>query len=300
MNKNCIVYQAYGHIDILNEACYSILSFLKVHGKDQSLAKICIYTDNESYFREVFGSHADQFIFEIINKDLVTKWKGSINFVHRVKIEVLKHFTENHAFEHILYLDSDVCFTNSITSIFSKIEEGQFCMHEFEGQLNNSKFPLIRKFGKYIRHHKAQFESAGLFIDSVSKVWNAGLIGFSIQQKEVLKEVIHFTDVFYPIYPKHIVEQFGFSFCLSKRGHVVESNANVFHYWSFKEFRKVLKEFFEFYKTSTLDQKINNVDVISPIVLGADKRKYDSMHWLPKAFRKLNKNRWVIPAYQLK
>ena len=49
---NFLVYQAYGHIEILHEALYSILSYLRVSGHlpEEEQAQIVVYTDNEALF----------------------------------------------------------------------------------------------------------------------------------------------------------------------------------------------------------------------------------------------------------
>jgi hypothetical protein len=296
MGGKYIVYQAYGSEDILNEALYSILSFYKVHGADDRSICIVVYTDSPLHFESVLGK--DKVSFKLIDAAKIKQWRGSIDFVHRVKIEVLSDFMSTLESDNVLYLDSDIYFLKPVHELFDQMNKGVLMMHEFEGELNNSSFSLIRKMGKFISSHQSDLTSKGFEVPLNSGVWNAGVIGFNSSKKFLLSKVLCFTDTFYAMYPKHIAEQFGFSLYLSKEGKVFNSASYFFHYWSFKEFRKVLKEFFEYHKSSDVEKIISEMDYVSPVVLGEPKRIYDTMHWLPKAFRKLRKNRWEIPEYR--
>lgn len=298
MGRKYIVYQAYGSEAILNEALYSILSFYKIHGQDYRDITIVVYTDHPLYFESVLGK--DRVLCKSLNADQVKQWRGAIDFVHRVKIETLIDFTSSLADDLVLYLDSDIVFLKSVEELFDKIREGVFVMHEFEGKLNSSKFPLIVKMGKFIKGHQKELSARGFEVTVDTGVWNAGVIGFQSSKKNLLTKVLCFTDAFFTLYPKHIAEQFGFSLYLSKEGTVFNSSEYLFHYWSFKEFRGVLYDFFQYHRTQHNDfvKVLQEIDYISPIKLGEPKRIYDKMHWLPKAFRKLKKNRWEMPTYK--
>ncbi|MDB5274617.1 MAG: hypothetical protein JWO58_2984 [Chitinophagaceae bacterium] len=297
MGKKYIVYQAYGSEDILNEALYSMLSFYNIHGLEERDIKLVIYTDRPTHFESVLGK--DRITCRLIDAAQIKQWRGDIDFVHRVKIETLLNFTATTADEDaILYLDSDIYFLKPVHDLFGQISNGTMIMHEFEGRLNESTFPLIRRMGKFIKAHQQQLSSKGFEVPVNSGVWNAGVLGFSSSKKYVLTKVLCFTDSFYKLYQKHIAEQFGFSLYLSKEGTVFNSTSYLFHYWSFKEFRSVLKDFFYHHQSASLEKLMSEIDYISPAVLGEPKRIYDTMHWFPKAFRKLRKNRWEMPAYK--
>jgi hypothetical protein len=297
MGKKYIVYQAYGSEDILNEALYSMLSFYKIHGLEERNIKLVVYTDQPTHFESVLGK--DRITCKPIHADQIKQWRGDIDFVHRVKIETLINFTSSTTDEdEILYLDSDIYFLKPVYDLFEQINKGTMIMHEFEGRLNKSTFPLIRRMGKFIKGHQSQLSSKGFEVPVSSGVWNAGVLGFSSSKKYVLAKVLCFTDNFYKLYPKHIAEQFGFSLYLSQEGPILNSASYLFHYWSFKEFRKVLRDFFYYHQSASVEKLMDEIDHISPMALGEPKRIYDTMHWLPKAFRKLRKNRWQMPAYK--
>lgn len=296
MKEKYIVYQAYGNKDILNEALYSILSFYKVHGLNQQEISIIVYTDTPSHFESVLGNGL--VVYHSLNPSIIKEWRGAIDFVHRVKIKTLIDFTTPLQNSAVLYLDSDIYFLKPVNELFRQIAHGTFMMHEFEGRLNDSPFPLILKMGKFIRRHADQLSAQGLEVPLDSPVFNAGVIGFNTSKKLLLNKVLCFTDIFYTHYPKHIAEQFGFSFYLSKEGNVYSTCEYFFHYWRFKEFRTILKDFFHHHHSSGIENIIAELDKVSPVTLGESKKEYDTLHWLPKAFRKLRKNRWKMPDYK--
>lgn len=298
MGRKYIVYQAYGSEAILNEALYSMLSFYKIYGENYRGIALVVYTDNPLHFESVLGK--ERIECRSLSADQVKQWRGAIDFVHRVKIETLIDFTSDMQDDQVLYLDSDIVFLKPVDELFDKIKQGLFVMHEFEGKLNASKFPLIVKMGKFIKGHQKELNAKGFDVPVDTGVWNAGVIGFEASRKSLLTKVLCFTDVFFTLYPKHIAEQFGFSLYLSKQDVVFNSSEYLFHYWSFKEFRGILHDFFQYHKTMghDLEKLLQEMDYISPIKLGEPKRNYDKMHWLPKAFRKLKKNRWEMPVYK--
>jgi hypothetical protein len=296
MNTNYIVYQAYGSIDILNEALYSMLSFYSVHGLDQKGIKLIVYTDTPEHFESILGK--EKIDCRQIDSKRIQEWRGAIDFVHRVKIETLIHFSADIVDANILYLDSDISFMHPVNEIFQGISAGHLFMHDEEGALNSSKFPMILKMGKFIKSHKTQLSNVGITIAEDTRTWNAGVLGFNSSQKHLLKKVLCFTDQFYKLYPKHIAEQFGFSLYFGREGNVKTASKELFHYWSFKEFRIVLKDFFAYHENSDLQKLLEEIDLISPMVIGQPKAEYDKLHWFPKAFRKMRKERWIMPDYK--
>ena len=81
---NYLIYQAYGNPDILNEALFSIISYLR----QPISATVIVYTDNPAHFRAVLGEMAGVAYIFIYSKKW-REWRGEINFVHQVKIKVL-------------------------------------------------------------------------------------------------------------------------------------------------------------------------------------------------------------------
>src|ERR1043165_8489428 len=119
-----IVMQAYGSQDILNECAFALLSLTRQQTEDdlQNLTVI-IYTDQPAFFKS-FKDCPLGVRLRDVSQALINQWRGSIDFVHRVKIEVLRDAVKN-LDGQILYLDTDVCFAEPVTTIFEHIRKGK-------------------------------------------------------------------------------------------------------------------------------------------------------------------------------
>ncbi|NDC42094.1 MAG: hypothetical protein EBZ77_11185, partial [Chitinophagia bacterium] len=169
-----IVMQCYGNEDIFFECAYSLLTLSRQYaGEESSLPEIWIYTDNPEWFHR-FRNCPLPLHFEKLDAALLQQWRGQIQFVHRVKIELLLHFTQQRS-GSILYLDTDMVFTHRLEALWSAIDAGQLCMHLYEGVVSARNNPIFRKLDRYLRTapNKAV---AGKNLQDVA-MWNAGLLG---------------------------------------------------------------------------------------------------------------------------
>lgn len=296
---NYLVYQSYGHIDILNECLYSILSLLKHYPGDMNF-QILIYTDQPEFFSVL---PEDKAKCVPLDKDTIDLYKGPHKFVHRVKIETLLHcsFQFN---GKIIYADSDIYFLKPIDELFEKISEESFVMCNKEGEINKGSNLVFKKFAAFVAKNKVYLKLHRINLPENAVMWNAGVLGFPSSRIDILKEVLRINDLIYNNFASHVVEQMSFSFCLSEEGKLHESTDTLFHYWNFKEFRKVLSEFFDHHQNnnSPLEKMIEGVDSVRPDVLIVPKLEYQNLPLIPKALRKLRgtKNRWKLPEYKIK
>lgn len=240
MNKNYLLFQAYGKKEVKYECKFALLHLLKFTFHKQ----ICpvIYTDEPSTFEEILNLFVQHEII-IIDLDLISQWKGSFNFTHRVKIEILKHFLTSHP-GIVLYCDTDCYFIRSPEDIYKNIAPGSFYMHTREGYINKKTHYSFKKWERFLMGNpeilglKQQAEINSL------EMWNAGVIGMHSDDILLLDEVLKLTDNIYPSFSKHIVEQFAFSFIFQKKGKILPASAYVFHYWYLKEFASYLELIF--------------------------------------------------------
>src|SRR4051812_28433236 len=107
--KTVVVYQAYGREDILQQNLFSIISLFKKHEGLSAVHKILIYTDNPKFFQKFLGPQ-DLIQYEHMNPERLEKWRGQIQFVHRVKIEMLKHASQLFPNQNLFYMDGDTYF----------------------------------------------------------------------------------------------------------------------------------------------------------------------------------------------
>lgn len=238
---NYLIYQAYGAPDILNEALFSILSFLR--REETTDAQIIIYTDNPAHFRAVLGD-LPTLHYEVIEPEQWREWRGAIDFVHRVKIKVLQHAaTAYHG--NFLYLDTDTVFQAPPQPIFAAIAAGERFMHVSEGSLGGGN-KLSKKVNRVVQQPagRAALTQAGGPIAPTTTMYNAGALGFRSADAPLLAEVLHLTEALYRLYPKHVMEQLAFSAVWQRAGVVREAAPWVYHYWELKEIRPVLGALF--------------------------------------------------------
>lgn len=227
--KTYFVYQAYGRQDILNECAFSIITLLKQYPD----SNVVVYSDNKVFFTKIFGERVE---IVPIDNQIIQRWKGNIDFVHRVKIEVLLDFFEKYQ-AHCFYVDSDTIFTGSPEQTINGINKHEIYMHVKEGVIKDKINPIFKKMYKFLKQHTD--------VPVTSEMWNAGMIGIHNDYKNKLIDVLNLTDKWFKIYPKHVIEQFAFSYVLQCEKPIKATEHYIHHFWDFKEFRSHIDQFFD-------------------------------------------------------
>lgn len=290
---NYIVFQAYGRDYIFNECYYAILSILKQKPKENYT--FLIYTDQPSKFDwlELHNS-----IVEPLSENTIHSYKGHINFVHRVKIKILEHALANYQ-GNFIYLDTDMYALTDVSELFNKINLTQTLMHEQEGSIK-SKYNLVaKKIYKFVSSNTGWLEEKNINLNLNTIMFNAGVIGISNNHSFIVKKVLDDTDNIYPVFPSHIVEQISFSLELQNHSAVIDTTNHIFHYWFFKEYRSILSDYFSYHQTkgSTIQQIIENIDLINPQQLSLSKFEYNQSGFWLKFWKRLTIKKWKIPPY---
>ena len=96
------------------------------------------------------------------------------------------------------------------------------------------------------------------------------------------------------------VEQIALSYYFQKINQPKETKDFIYHYWDFKEFRIILKAFFDHNKSKKIVELINEIHKINPQTLAIPKRNYKKLTFIQKQWRKLSTgSKWKIPFYSL-
>lgn len=266
-----------------------MLSFFKHN--DSSLAQIHVYTDDELFFRNIFGERVE---CHPLTPEIVKLWRGDIDFVHRVKVKMLQDFTASH---HgvFLYLDTDTFIVADLSAVFKNIESGNVYMHTDEGSLSDKSNPILKKTHKFVSHQAVLVDNSQVKIPPTTKMFNAGVLGFNSKQSDVLENVLNLTDAMYPLFQKHVVEQLAFSFYLPQMGIVQTAERWIFHYWDFKEFRNVLKDYFDAHANASFEEHLANVDKLDPREWITPKNEFEQRKGLTKFSDKLMNRKWEMP-----
>ncbi len=117
-----------------------------------------------------------------------------------------------------------------------------------------------------------------------------------ILQKRTPK-TLQLTDKLYEEVQNNTIEQLAFSTVLKRAAgdKLVPAEGEIFHYWNFKESRKILSDFFNINKTE--EEIISEFPKIDVEVMNQPKLEYQSLPMIPKFIRKLGK-RWEMPSYK--
>ncbi len=289
--KNFLVFQCYGHEGIFFECARALLSISQRHTAEEiQQFEIWIYTDNPEWFRQ-FSDCPLKLWFRTIDSDTIKKWKGSIDFVHRVKIEVLKDFCQTKQ-GNVIYADTDVEVTKSLIPMWKRIEAGKLYMHTYEGYVHHELNPIFKKLNVFLKTGNAPKYDGNLLNECM--MWNAGVLGFHTNQQHILEQVLQFTDSVYTQFPKHIVEQFAFSVYFQKTGKLHTALPYFLHYWNLKEIRPVLKSFFEHFKGKEWESQVQLSGAIQMFDLMLQKNTFEREKTV---MGKLGGKKWESPAY---
>ena len=237
-----LVYQAYGHQDILEQTLFSIVSLMHHTDKDSPLQAI-VYTDQPEWFQKFFNDSAFVKVVSI-DQNRIQKWRGAIDFVHRVKIEVLKD--AGLKFEGpIFYCDGDTYFNEDPTNLFKQVNDQTSLMHMKEAELGNPQNPLTKKIYKFVRNNMFTVNGEQIFMGHETEMWNAGVIGISQQNKAFFDDILDLTDQMYVKYNKHVMEQLAVSYVLQTRTNLISAEKEIYHYWNQKpEYQLEIQKFF--------------------------------------------------------
>ncbi|MFD2248178.1 hypothetical protein [Pontibacter ruber] len=283
-----LLYQAYGNEDILHELIYSIYSLLRVYG--DSPFTLVVYTDNQAMLEKWLPPTV---VYEPLTQVQIKQWRGKYDFVHRVKIEIIRDFISKYK-GSALYLDTDTVITQPIDQLFEKIEQGVHVMHEEEGRISTRKNIVFRKVDSFLGSH-----NTGISRDTV--MYNAGALGFLCSEQQLMEQVLQTTDKLYELYQKHIIEQLAFSYHLDAASSqpVYSATSEIYHYWNFKEYRGVLRAFFRHYEGTPYQELVPRIELINTQRMHAPKLAYEALPSYRRTLRKLSGTRWVMPAYTL-
>ncbi|RFM30461.1 hypothetical protein [Deminuibacter soli] len=287
-----LLYQAYGQAGIINECRYSLLRLLATYG-NQPIPDVVVYTDQP----EAFAAFKEKMPLHIqtITAAGITAWKGNIQFVHRVKIEIIKHCLQQRGGK-VIYLDTDTYCLDTCEHLFNAIQPNQVLFHADEGRIDQPQNLHMRKWKQFLETNAiaALREPNALH----THMYNAGLIGLSAEHLPVVEAALTLTDALYPLFPRHTVEQFSFCYSFQQKGIAIKEAADqVFHYWDLKEFRDLLQRFFEKYTGNTVDALAAKSADILPAAIVTDKRLYNNRNTLQKLISNIGGKAWTIDRY---
>ena len=265
LQQNCVIlYLAYGKKNIFNQVLFSILTF-HYHTKDENKnLKIVVYTDKPEFFSDYTAAFNLQ--IEILTPQIIEQFKGRNNFIHRVKVcvimDCIKKFETN-----VFYLDSDTFFKKSPLALISQIDSATSIMNSNDYDLQHADELYENedwlKIRRAIRDFEYVIEGKSIKIPLTTRMWNAGVIGISYENRKVLNDVLDLTDQIYSNKKVFTAEQFAFSYYLQNRTQLITTGDVIMHYWPNhigmywkNQYDAFLSHFFAKNKSASISQKV--------------------------------------------
>lgn len=286
-----IVLQCYGYEAVFLECSFALFSLSRLYsGEEMRGIEIWIYTDKPEWF-DRFKDCPLPLRFRKMDTALIRQWRGKIDFVHRIKIELLLDFTEQRN-GNVLYADTDMVFLQKLDDVWEGIAPGALYMHMQEGKISDKPNPIFRKLDRYLRGPVAIKNEGTPLYDRY--MWNAGILGFHTSHRELLVKALEYTDSEYTHFSKHIIEQFAFSIQFSNKGHVKSALPYALHYWNLKEMRTIIASFLEYFHGRPWHDLVKYSSLVQPYILVTEKNIFLQHRSL--ADRVVNK-KWQPPVY---
>lgn len=293
---NYLVYLAFGGEDYYNETLFSLLSYYRHHLEGENT--VVIYTDAPGFFNRQIPRPC---ILMPLSAIKIGELKGELDFAYRVKIKVMQNAAFNFQ-GNILYVDTDTVFKKNIGPLYTQLSGGGYLLDVCEGLLKSNKGGIARKMRKFLKK-KDTFSHPDLEepvqLTNSFVVWNSGCVGFNTEYVgKTIDKIEALTDALYKAYPLYLMEQIAISYFIGQK----KPNAAVdyiHHYWYFKEFRQVLRQFFSYYKDAPLPLLIEKAAEIDPVEYSESKRSYKKMSfWQKQRHKLLTGRKWEVPAYK--
>lgn len=256
-----LLLQAYGDARFLRQARFCILT-AQAHGLNApGGARVMVYSDQPAHFADL-GPNVTAVQ---VTADALHRWRGEIDFVHRVKLEVVLHALAS-AGGRLLYVDGDTYFRVDPRTLFARIAPGRTLMRVSEGAFSNRANGIQRKMQAFVRRHAFPVRSGEMVrIPEHTEMWDAGVIGVHAADAPLIRRALELTDAMYPLYQKHVIEQVAVSYVLQTASTVGATGDDVYHYWRYTaEFARILEDFFAANAGRPLDELATAAAVLSP------------------------------------
>lgn len=172
-------------------------------------------------------------------------------------------------------------------------------MHVMEGIVQDGGNAILKKLWNFLKQRRSiNISGKAVNIPNDAAMWNAGVLGFNTQHKQLLDEILAFTDTVHPMFPKHVVEQFAFSLYFQQADAIKAAAPYILHYWNLKEARQILASFFNYFKDKTWDELVHYSKLVQIHVPMQDKVSF--LH-NRSVLDKLKKTTWqpAIPNWAL-
>ena len=251
---------------------FSILSILKFCPPN---SQIILYTDKP----ELYSLFKEKIVFRELNEEILKDWRGSYDFMWRIKIKALLD-SANKDPGHLIYLDMDTFAQKDLHSLIAQLDQGRFFMHLRESLLSQDKAKNKQLMWSQVKNKTF----AGILVDKNSAMWNAGLVALPERDKvKILEKTLSCNDeMCAQNVERWLIEQFSLSLALAETKKLNEGAEWFIHYWYGKEamiteINKFLAA--QFVQNSNIPQSINQINPQDWVQIGKTKVRVKKKIW---------------------
>ena len=251
----CLVYGSGRYHD---QARFSVLTFLDLMLKAQRSDIDCVvYSDR----RELVPAHPLVQTMPLSTEQLKA-WRGPLDFVHRVKLEMLRHAIR-HFGAPLLFVDTDTRWLKVPDAQFMELgrppqdssQKPTLYLHVKEGVLSPRFHPRYFQSlqpGRAARKILPSWEG-----EATWEMWNAGAIGIPVGAENFLEETLELCDkLLLYLRPRIYVEQLSLSLLGTRKFAVKPIDDCIHHYWGVSaEFEQVLRDILPGMQALPLEQQ---------------------------------------------
>ncbi len=242
-----IIYLSHGGQKFYDQTRFSVLTLLDLLLKQgRNDFRIVIFTDRPEQ------SPAHDLIRSVrVAPGELRRFRGPLEFIHRVKLEVLRRAEADFGLPFI-YVDCDTRWLKIPDEPFKLLADGGrqqsgaipvFYMHKFEGTMGADFYPNYLRLLQQKRNRLVEWK---LRADPPWTMWNSGAIGVPSGAARLFDDVLEVTDDFIlDVRQRIFIEQLAFSVVASSRFQVRPFEDCLAHYWNYgSEVPLLLRRFF--------------------------------------------------------
>jgi hypothetical protein len=241
--QKTILYLSHGGQKYHDQTRYSVLTLLALLLEQcRNDFRIIVYTDRPD---QVPAHDLVQPVHVIPKK--FAGWRGPLEYVHRIKLEVLRRALDRFG-APLIYVDSDTGWLRipdePLAALSSSGTPSACYLHKIEGSISASFFP---QYFRLLRKQRPKLVEWRIPSDPPWTMWNCGTVGIPSQSQGFVDDVLHVSDELLPhVSYRNCVEQLALSLVAGSRFEIRPFDAYLQHWWSYgSELPVLLQRFFD-------------------------------------------------------
>ena len=196
-----------------------------------------IFTDQPSFFEPYLAGLPVEYNY--LSESNLSKLKGPLQFVHRVKAQLIALAFLDYPTEALLFIDSDTFFMAAPDGLLHRLAQGVPFMHQHEYPLAEAA-AIHAGFGQahypekllaLLTSRTFQLGGQPVQFHAGQSSWNSGVLGLPRALAPLLPDILTLVDELYAGTGWFLCEQLAFSLAVQASGPVQACDQLVYHYW---------------------------------------------------------------------